>query len=319
MANIGYHVSHEQFSPGELLKFVIKAEEGGFNFALSSDHFAPWNSTQGNSGFAWSWLGAAMSQTSFDFGIVNCPCYRYHPAIIAQAAATLDEMFPARFWLAVGSGQALNESITGEYWPSKNERNEKLKASVEIIRSLWKGETVTKTSPVKVEGARLYSLPKTSIPITGAAISPETAKWMASWADRLITISQPEEKLKKVVAAWRENGGENKPMIIKVQLSYDKSYEKALQGAYEQWKTNIFSSDIQAELRTPDQYEQLGRHVKAGDLIEAVNISHETRQHVEWINEYIDLGFNFIVLHNVNDKQEQFIEVFSENVLANFK
>jgi coenzyme F420-dependent glucose-6-phosphate dehydrogenase len=119
MAIIGYHASHEQFRPGDLLRYVQLAEQAGFGAAMCSDHFHPWSERQGQSGFAWAWLGAALEATSLSFGLVNAPGQRYHPAIIAQAAATLADMFPGRFWIAVGSGQALNEHITGERWPSK--------------------------------------------------------------------------------------------------------------------------------------------------------------------------------------------------------
>jgi coenzyme F420-dependent glucose-6-phosphate dehydrogenase len=319
MTKIGYHISHEQFPPGELLRLAEKAAKAGFDFCLSSDHFAPWNNDQGHSGFAWSWLGAALSRTDIDFGVVNCPHYRYHPAIIAQAVATLDEMFPGRFWISVGSGQLLNEGVRGSYWPPKQVRNERLKASVDIMRALWNGDTVSVDGPVRVGEARLYTKPRTEILVAGAAITPETAKWMASWADALITISQPEEKLEKVVNAWRENGGENKPMKLKVQLSYDKNPGDAMNGAYEQWKTNIFGSDMLAELRNPEQFEQAGQHVKPEELQGPVNISHEFQKHIEWLEKYIEMGFTEIVLHNVNKKQDQFIESFAENVIPQFR
>jgi coenzyme F420-dependent glucose-6-phosphate dehydrogenase len=319
MIKLGYHISHEQFPPGELLKLAKKAAQAGFTFCLSSDHFAPWNTKQGHSGFAWSWLGAALSQTDIDYGVVTCPFERYHPAIIAQASATLDEMFPHRFWIALGSGQAMNESITGRYWPPKQERNEKLKASFDIIRALWRGETVTSKSPIRIEEATLYTRPVSEIKITGAAITPETAKWMAPWADSLITISQPEEKLKKVAAAWKENGGENKPMKIKIQLSYDKNARDAMNGAHEQWKTNVFGSDMLAELRNPQQFEQAAQHVKPEDLHGLINISEHPGQHVEWITKYIEMGFSELVLHNVNKKQEQFLESFAEKVIPELR
>jgi coenzyme F420-dependent glucose-6-phosphate dehydrogenase len=319
MPGLGYHISHEQFSPMELLKLAKKADEAGFSFGLSSDHFAPWNRDQGQSGFAWSWLGAALSQTNLRYGIVTCPSFRYHPAIIAQAAATLDEMFPERFWVAIGSGQALNESITGEYWPSKTERNEKLKASADIIRSLWHGETITSQGPVRVVEATLYTLPKSDLMITGAAITPETTKWMASWADRLITIAQPEEQLRKVVEAWRENGGEHKPMILKVQISYDRNFDDALNGAYQQWRTNVFASDVQAELRNPAQFEHVAQHLNKEDFMKMVNISDNTDQHIEWLSGYLGMGFTDLVLHNVNRKQEQFLNVFGEKVIPEIK
>jgi coenzyme F420-dependent glucose-6-phosphate dehydrogenase len=319
MKKIGYHISHEQFPPGELLRLAEKAARAGFTFCMSSDHFAPWNNEQGHSGFAWSWLGAALARTDIDFGVVTCPHYRYHPAIIAQAVATLDEMFPGRFWISVGSGQLMNEGVRGGYWPPKKVRNERLKASVDIMRALWNGETVSADSPVKVGEAKLYTRPRTDILVAGAAITPETAGWMASWTDSLITISQPEEKLKKVVQAWKENGGENKPMKLKVQLSYDKTLDDAMKGAHEQWKTNVFGSDMLAELRNPEQFEQAAEHVRPEELQGPVNISDDFRQHIDWIEKYFEMGFQELVLHNVNKKQDQFIDSFAEKVIPHFR
>src|SRR5918997_6060747 len=127
MTRFGYHCSHEQYPPSELLENVQAAEAAGFEGAMCSDHFHPWTDAQGHSGFAWSWLGAALQATSLSFGTVNAPGDRYHPAIVAQAAATLAEMFPDRFWLAIGSGEALNEAITGARWPAKRERDARLR------------------------------------------------------------------------------------------------------------------------------------------------------------------------------------------------
>src|SRR4051812_46503482 len=159
MATIGYHCSHEQFSPGELLGYVRRAEQAGFRAAMCSDHFHPWLPEQGQSGFAWAWLGAALQATTLPFGAVNAPGQRYHPAIIAQAAATLAEMFPERFWLALGTGQLLNEHVTGDPWPEKPERRARLKEAVGVMRALWAGETVVHDGLVRVREARLYSRP----------------------------------------------------------------------------------------------------------------------------------------------------------------
>jgi G6PDH family F420-dependent oxidoreductase len=136
---IGYHASHEQLPPSELLACVVAAEAAGFQAAMCSDHFAPWSSRQGHSGFAWSWLGAALQATGLGFGVVNAPGQRYHPAIVAQAAATLSEMFPGRFWLALGSGEASNEHITGDRWPTRAERRARLGEAVAVIRSTRPG------------------------------------------------------------------------------------------------------------------------------------------------------------------------------------
>ncbi|WMJ72099.1 TIGR03885 family FMN-dependent LLM class oxidoreductase [Cytophagaceae bacterium ABcell3] len=315
MMKLGYHISHEQFSPADLLRYVKKAEEAGFQFALSSDHFHPWNNDQGHSGFAWAWLGAAMAQTDLNFGVVNCPAYRYHPAIIAQAAATLDNMFPDRFWMAIGSGQALNEAINGEHWPAREERNNRLKEAADIMETLWRGDSVTRHGVIKVEEAKLYTLPQRKIPLIGAAITPDTAAWLATWADGMITISQPVQQLQKVVDAWKNNGGENKPMVLKVQVSYDKSDEEAVKGAHEQWKTNVFGSDMLAELRTPLQFEQAAMHVKPEELHGHVNMSSDPGRHIDWLNQYMEMGFYELSIHNVNKKQEQFIDAFGEKII----
>ena len=156
----GYHGSHEQHAPSKLLEYVRLAEQAGFTAAMCSDHFHPWIERQGQSGFTWSWLGAALQATRLTFGCVNAPGWRYHPAIIAQAVATLCEMYPERFWLAVGSGEALNEHITGERWPVKSERDERLIECVTVMRKLWAGETVTHHGRIVVEEAKLYTLPE---------------------------------------------------------------------------------------------------------------------------------------------------------------
>ena len=146
MTELGYHASHEQFPPSELLDLVQRADERGFDHVLASDHFHPWSERQGESGHVWAWLGAAMTTTSMTFGTVNAPGYRYHPAVIAQAAATLREMHPGRFWFAVGSGQLLNEGITGGEWPMKQVRNERLEESVQVMRKLWGGRKYRTTA-----------------------------------------------------------------------------------------------------------------------------------------------------------------------------
>lgn len=315
MTKLSYHASHEQFKPGKLLEWVVKAEQAGFQGAMSSDHFFPWSPEQGESGFAWSWLGAAMARTSFTFGVVNAPGQRYHPAIIAQASATLAEMFPERFWIAVGSGQNLNEHITGAHWPNKQDRNTRLKECADIIRALWSGETVNHRGLVTVEEAKLYTRPEKPPRMVGAAITEKTAEWLGGWADALITISHPVGKLKKVIEAFRRGGGERKPVKVKLQLSIESSEEKALEGAYKEWKTNIFQNNMLTELRTPQQLQDAAEFVDPEELKEQVKISADPGKHIQWIQEYMELGVEEIILHNVNENQEYFIEVFGSKVL----
>ncbi|MCD8489362.1 TIGR03885 family FMN-dependent LLM class oxidoreductase [Kamptonema cortianum] len=315
MAQFGYHASHEQFKPSELLKYVQAAHQAGFNAALSSDHFQPWSDRQGESGYAWSWLGAALQATQLSFGVVCAPGQRYHPAIIAQAAATLAEMYPNRFWVALGSGQALNEQITAEGWPAKSKRNQRLLECVDIIRALWAGETVTHHGIVQIEEAKLYTRPTVAPRIIGAAITPKTAEWVGGWADGLITVSHPYDKLKEVVDAFHRGGGRGKPLCLKVQLSYAQDEEQALQGAYDQWRTNIFASPVLSEFRHPQQFDAAAQFVKPEDMHPYVRISAKPEQHIEWLQQYLDLGFSELYLHNVNREQEAFIETFSQKIL----
>lgn len=316
---IGYHASHEQFSPSQLLHLVKQAETAGFTSINSSDHFNPWSEQQGQSGFAFAWLGAAMVNSVLPFGVVSAPGYRYHPAIVAQAVATLAEMFPQRFWISLGSGEALNERITGEKWPLKSERNERLIECANIIKRLLKGETVTHFGRVTVEHARLYTLPKFPPLILGAAVTKETAAWMGTWADGIITVHRPFDELKEVVDAFRNNGGAGKPVYLKSQLSYAHSEEEALQGAWEQWRTNIFHSTVLGDLWQVSQFDELGKYVQPEELKGMVRISSSIQQQIDWIKQDMELGFERIILHNVNTNQELFIKDFGEKVLPKLK
>jgi coenzyme F420-dependent glucose-6-phosphate dehydrogenase len=315
VAKIGYHASHEQYRPSSLLSYVRAAEEAGFACAMCSDHFAPWSERQGQSGFAWSWLGAALQATGLPFGVVNAPGQRYHPAVVAQAAATLAEMFPDRFWLSIGSGQNLNEHITGERWPTKEERNERLLEAAEVMRALWKGEEVTHFGHFVVEEAKLYTRPLTPPRLIGAAITPETAAWVGSWADGLITIGKPIEELEEVVDAFRSGGGDGKPMLLQVQLSYAPTDEEAEEAAFEQWRTNIFASHVLAELKAPAAFDAAAEFVRRDDVQGPVRISADLERHVDWLLQELELGFSEIYLHNVHRSQEAFIRDFGERVL----
>jgi coenzyme F420-dependent glucose-6-phosphate dehydrogenase len=315
VVRIGYHASHEQFAPSELLEFVQAADQAGFSGATCSDHFLPWTDAQGESGFAWSWLGAALQATSLPMGTVTAPGDRYHPAIIAQAAATLGEMFPGRFWFAAGSGEALNEHITGAPWPPKPERNARLRECVDVMRALWNGETVTHRGLVNVVDARLYTRPPAPIPVFIAAVTPATAEWGAAWADGLLTVSQPEETLRAVIEAFQRGGGEGKPMILQAKVAYDRDDATALRRAHEQWRANIFSSDVLATLAMPSQFAAAAEFVTPDDVAQRVNISADASRHAAWLADYAGLGFDAIYVHNVGTAQQEFIEAYAEHVL----
>src|SRR5919206_601278 len=189
MTVIGFHNSHEQVHPADLLRAVQHAEEVGFTAAMCSDHFAPWSERQGHSGFAWSWLGAALATTGLPCGVVNAPGQRYHPVIVAQAVATLAAMFPRRFWVALGSGENSNEHVTGDPWPRKEVRDARLRECVDVIRALLAGDEVTHDGLVTVDRARLWTLPEQQPALIAPAVTPATARVGAAWADRPITVN----------------------------------------------------------------------------------------------------------------------------------
>ena len=319
MARIGFHASHEQFPPSDLLRLVQLAEATGFDSAMSSDHFRPWGEAQGQSGFAWSWLGAALQATRLPFGVISAPGYRYHPAILAQAAATLCEMFAGRLWLALGSGQRLNEDITGLPWPEKAERNARLRECADIIRALFRGETVTHHGRVTIIDGKLYSRPATPPLMLGAAVTEATAEAVGSWADGLLTISAKPDQLRKVVEAFRRGGGEGKPLFMQVGLNWAPSEAEALQGAHEQWRTNVLGGEVNWELRSPADFDTATRFVRPEDMRESVLISSDPGQHAAWLAEFIEIGFEELQLHQVGRNQHSFIDAFGAKVLPQLR
>jgi probable non-F420 flavinoid oxidoreductase len=318
MPSIGFHASHEQIDPRSLLDAVHAAELAGFQAAMCSDHFAPWSTRQGESGFAWSWLGAALQATSLSFGVVNAPGQRYHPAIIAQAAATLAQMFPGRFWIALGSGEAMNEHITGERWPEKSVRNARLRECVDVMRALFAGETVSHDGLVRVDRARLWSRPETPPPLIGAAVSEATAGWIGGWADGLITVNQSLDKLARMIRAFREGGGEGKPVFLQVHLAYGPDDDAALAVAHDQWRTNVFAPPICWDLELPEMFEDVARFVRPEDVRRPVLVSSDPKRFVGWLGEFAELGFEHIYLHHVGKEQQPFIDDFGEWVLPAF-
>lgn len=315
MAIISYQASHEQFSPHELLQYSILAQQAGFGGLNSSDHFYPWSERQGESGFSFAWLGAAMQATGLQTGMVCAPGPRYHPAVVAQAVATLANMFPNRFWIALGSGEALNEVITGEPWPGKEFRNQRLYEAAAVIKRLLQGEEVNHEGTFNVKEARLYTLPQQMPLLMGAAITEKTAEWMGAWADGLITIHKPYEELKAMIRAFEKGGGKGKPVYLKVQLSYAPTYEEAMAGAYDQWRTNVLPYDQLDDLSKPEDFDRAAKTITQEDVAKMVHISADLQQHTQWIQQYIDMGFENIVLHNVNRQQEPFIRDFGREVL----
>ena len=309
---IGFHASHEQLSPRALLDAVIRAEEAGFDAAMCSDHFAPWGVRQGQSGFAWTWLGAALASTAMPFGVVTAAGGRYHPAILAQAIATTAEMFPGRFWAALGSGEALNERVTGAPWPSKPERDRRLRSCAGIIRELLRGEVVSAESGVRVREARIWSLPTEPPPLRAAAVSPETAGSVAEWADGFITVAPQQDPPQQVRDAFRGSGGRG-PAILQLHICLGESDEDALAIARDQWRHVAVPGDRMWELALPEQFDAFGPPDDA-QLRGAVLVSGSASQLAAQIRREAE-GFDEVYLHHVGQDQQRFLRRAQDELL----
>jgi probable non-F420 flavinoid oxidoreductase len=314
MTVIGFHCSHEQISPAQLLRDVQHAERAGFTAGMSSDHFSPWSARQNESGFAWSFLGAALATTSLPFGVVNAPGQRYHPAIVAQAIATLAQMFPGRFWAALGSGEASNERVTGEPWPRKELRDRRLVECVDVIRRLLNGEEVSHDGLIHVNRAQLWTLPDRVPDLVGPAVAPETAARHAKWADGLITVNQPKETLRKILDSYRGAGGRG-PARLQIHLSWASTEDEALAIAHDQWRNNVFAPPVSWDLETVEAFDVIGETVTPEQVAKSVRVSGDLARHGAWLEEYVDEGWDELYLHFVGQRQTEFIDAFGEHVL----
>lgn len=315
MPRYGFHASHEQIAPSQLLRDVQQAERAGFDMAMCSDHFAPWSARQGHSGYTWSWLGAALATTGLRLGTVSAPGQRYHPAVHAQASATLAEMFPGRFWVALGSGQNMNEHVTGEKWIGKDLRQERLEECVEVIRRLHAGEELTyRGRHVTVERARLYSLPPQPPALLAPALSPATAARAARWADGLITVNAELESVREIVAAYREGGGTG-PLALQVHVSLAPTMSEARDIARDQWQNNTFPEPIAHDTATPEDFDKIGQYVPDDVIAGAVIVTDSVAGLVERLREYEALGFEEIYLHHVAQDQAPFLKIAEDKLL----
>lgn len=281
---------------------------------MSSDHFSPWSERQNESGFAWSFLGAALATTNLPFGVVNAPGQRYHPAIIAQAIATLAQMFPGRFWAALGSGEASNERITGDAWPRKEVRDQRLVECVDVIRRLLRGEEVSHEGLIEVNRARLWTLPDRVPDLVGPAVTPATAARHAAWADALITVNQPADRLQEVLDAYRGAGGRG-PARLQIHLSWAPTEEEASAIAHDQWRNNVFVPPVSWDIETVEAFDTIGENVTVEQVHQSVRVSSDLAQHAAWLNDYVEQGWDELYLHFVGQQQTAFIDAFGEHVL----
>jgi probable non-F420 flavinoid oxidoreductase len=311
---LGFHASHEQIAPSRLLSDLEHAERAGFEMAMCSDHFGPWSARQGHSGYAWAWLGAALARTDLELGCVCAPGQRYHPAVVAQKIATLAEMFPGRFWTALGSGEASNEHITGERWPRKEVRTRRLEECVSVIRRLLDGEEVSHDGLVTVDRARLWERPAVPPRLIGPAVSVASAARVAAWADGLVTINQPVEVLRDIVSAYRDAGGRG-PLSLQVHLSWARTGEEADAIAFDQWRSNVFTEPVNWDTETPEAFDVMAEHVDLEAVRGAVEVSSDLSWHRDRLAELAAVGFDDVYLHFVGQEQSGFIDAFGEHVL----
>jgi probable non-F420 flavinoid oxidoreductase len=318
MTRTGFHASHEQISPRQLLDDVRRAERAGFDMAMCSDHFSPWSTRHGHSGYAWAWLGAALATTDLEIGCVSAPGQRYHPAVHAQRIGTLGQMFPGRFWVALGSGEASNEHITGERWPDKEQRTRRLEECVDVIGRMLDGEEVTHRGLVTVDRARLWEVPDPRPLLVGPAVSVASASRVAAWADGLVTLNQPVEVLRDLLAAYRESGGRGRA-ALQVHLSWAPTEDEAEAIAHDQWRTNVFDPPVCWDLDMAAAFDAAAQYVRPEDVRGKVLVSADLERHVEWLQELASLGFDELALHHVGQDLDPFIDAFGEHVLPRLR
>ncbi len=326
MGTVGYAASMEQFAPSDLLRYCQLAEDQGFAAVMASDHFNPWVPSQGESGFVWSFMGALGATTKLRFGPgVTPPGYRYHPAIIAQAAATLEEMYPGRFYLGLGAGEALNEHIVAQYWPEAPIRLERLMESIEIIQKLFTGKKIKhRGTHFTLESARLWTMPESPPPIYVATSGPIMAYRTGKFTDGLITVGAADEKLKMLLERYetgaREAGKDpaTMPKMLQVKVSYAPTVEEATERAVQDWPNGGMAFP-KGDIREPEDFEAMAKLVRPDNYKNRVLIASDPDEHVAYLQHFIDLGFGEIYVHNVGRGQEPFIKVYGERVIPKLR
>ncbi len=323
---LGYAAMFEQFTPRDLLTYCEQAEANGFDTVMASDHFHPWTPQQGQSAFVWAWMGALGERTTQRFGTgVTPPGFRYHPAIIAQAAATLEAMYPGRFWLGLGAGEALNEHIVGDYWPEAPARLERLTESIEVISRLFSGKVVKYSGKhIKLESARLYTRPETPPPVYVATSGPIQAERTGRTCDGIITVGAADDKIRMLLERFekgaREAGKEpaRMPRILQLHVSWAPSQAEAEQNALNEWPNGGMPFP-KSDIRNPEDFEAMAKYVRIENFKNRVLMSPDLEEHREKLQHFIDLGFDEIYVHNVGRNQEAFINAYGHEVAPRLK
>jgi coenzyme F420-dependent glucose-6-phosphate dehydrogenase len=316
----------EQFAPADVVEYTAYAEQHGFSGCMAADHFQPWVPQQGQAAFVWNVLTAIAERTTSDLGPgVTCPSFRFHPAIVAQASATLEAMYPGRHWLGIGAGEALNEHVIGGYWPEAGERSARMFEAVEVINKLFtasvEGRDVKHSGTYfHMETARLWTMPATPPPILIATAGPINAKKTGRFADGIITVGAPLEKIgmlfERFAEGAREAGKDPDSMlrVLQLHLSWAPTDEEALANAMTEWP-NGGMKFAKADIRSPHDFAAMAALVRPEDFAGRMVISSDPDVHRAQIQRFVDLGFDRVYLHNVGRNQKEWIEVFGRDVL----
>lgn len=327
---LGYKASAEQFSPGDLLKFAIAAEQAGFDSVFVSDHFQPWRHTGGHAPFSFSWLGALGAATSrIAMGTsVLTPTFRYHPSIVAHAFGTLGALFPGRVILGVGTGESLNEvPATGLTWPELKERFARLREAIDLIRKLWREERVTYDGEFyKTENATIYDRPEQEVPVYIAGAGPMIAKYAGRTADGFICTSGKAPELYRdtllpnveagLAAAGKAPGAIDR--MIEMKVSFDTDIKRAMEDT-RFWAVLALSPEEKMSVEDPREMEKLADALPIERAARRWIVSDDPDEHVEKIRPYVDLGFRHLVFHAPGADQLRFIKLYSEHVFPKLR
>lgn len=314
MPEIGYALSSEEHPAPDLVRYARRAEEAGFTFAVISDHFHPWTDRQGHSPLVWSVLGGIATETErLRVGTgVTCPLVRTPPALVAQAAATITEMMPGRFFLGVGTGENLNEHITGEAWPPVSVRMEMLEEAIEVMRPLLRGELVThRGRHFTVDNARIYCDTDTAPPIFVAAAGEQVATLAGRMGDGIISTS-PEERAIKV---FDDAGGGGKPHVGQVKVCWAPTEDEGKRIAHEWWPNAALPGQLGQELPLPGHFEQAASLIEPDDVAASVVCGPDVGRHLDAIGEYTDAGYEQVYVHQVGPDQDGFFDFYEREVL----
>jgi len=307
MTAFGYTMMCEQASPDQLVRDVQSAERAGFDFSVISDHYAPWLTSQGHSGYAWSILGAAAQATERIplMTFVTCPIMRYHPAVVAQKAATMQILSGGRFRLGLGAGENLNEHVVGKRWPMAGVRHAMLAEAVDVISRLFDGGGVTyRGEHFDVEQAKLWDLPEKRVPI-GVAVSGEESTRLAGEKADLMIATEPKRELGEMFDAA---GGAGKPRVGQIAVAYDTDRDAAVKRAHEQFRWFGLGWKVNADLTGPPAFESATELVTPEQVAEQLPCGPDVDEHVRKIKPYVDAGFDEIALVQIGaDAQDDFM------------